>query len=50
MEKKAQIQKSQQEGINRIWELTWYVKPNEALKNEIVKNWLPDECPRELIG
>lgn len=38
MEKKAQIQKAQQERISRIWELTWYVKPNETFKKEVVKN------------
>lgn len=38
MEKKAQIQKAQQERINKIWELTWYVKPNETFKKEVVKN------------
>lgn len=35
--KKAQIQKTQQEIINRIWELTWYVKPNEIFKKVVVK-------------
>lgn len=29
MEEEAQIQNTQQETINRTWELIWYVKPNK---------------------